>query len=114
MNLWLQLFLAGAVALVLVGAVGALWLLTDWLRRRRRARSVSSAARSSTARGISTAVPGEEERPVDETDAAPPVVRGGLDYRDHPGPVVERRGPDVTERRYRDAIDRTSGENPRT
>lgn len=87
--LWLQLFLAGTVVLAILGVVSGLWLFFDWLRR--RSRSVHDA-----------------------TDAAPPVVRGGLDYRDHPGPVVERRGPDVTERRYRDAVDRSSGANPRT
>ncbi|MCK0112114.1 hypothetical protein MWU75_08195 [Ornithinimicrobium sp. F0845] len=90
MSLWLELFLAGTVALVLAGALGTLWLVVDRLRQR------------------------PTSGPSVDGDSAPPVVRGGLDYRDHPGPVVERRGPDVTERRYRDAVDRTSGQNPRT
>ncbi|WP_109472469.1 hypothetical protein [Ornithinimicrobium cavernae] len=88
MSLWLELFLAGTVGLVAAGAVAMLWLLVEKVR------------------------PGRPPEP--EANGAPPVVRGGLDYRDHPGPVVERQGPSVTERRYRDAIDRTSGENPRT
>lgn len=101
MSLWLELFLAGAVVMVLVGALGTLWLVVDRLRRGRAERAGGSLRAGGSDRSA-------------EADGAPPVVRGGLDYRDHPGPVVERRGPDVTERRYRDAVDRSSGQNPRT
>lgn len=90
MSLWLEVFLALSVALVLCGVLISGWLVLDWLWHRNRS-----------------------GRALDAAEPAP-VVRGGLDYRDHPGPVVERRGPSVSERRYRDAVDRSSGQNPRT
>lgn len=92
MDLWLQIMLASTVALVGGGLLGLVWLALDrfwWQRRSRRAKG-------------------------DEGDGAPIIIRGGLDMRDHPGPIVERRGPGIAERRYRDVIDRTSGDNPRT
>ncbi len=89
MDTWLQVLLAITVAVVALGLLSLLWSAGERLLRR----------------GGST---------PEEEDGAPIVIRGGLDYRDHHGPVVERRGPDVAERRYRDAIDRSSGENPRT
>lgn len=90
MALWLEAFLALAVVLVLVGAVVGLWLLVDRLR------------------------PGDAGRPDQvEGESDPPVQRHSYDVRDHGGPIVERRGPNVTESRTRDVIDRTSGENPR-
>ena len=91
MSLWLEVFLALSVGLVLCGVLISAWLVLDWCWRRR--------ARSG---------------PTPGADQPPPQVRGGLDYRDHPGPVVERRGAAVTQRRYRDAVDRSSGQNPRT
>lgn len=91
MALWLELFLAGSVALVLAGGLIALWLVADkFIGAHRPAR------------------PGELEGEVDA-----PVLRHSYDVRDHGGPIVERRGPNVTESRTRDAIDRSSGDNPR-
>lgn len=89
MDTWLQVMLAVTVAVVTLGLLSLVWSAAERLWRNRTATH-------------------------EEDEGAPLVIRGGLDYRDHPGPVVERRGPDVAERRYRDAIDRTSGENPRT
>ncbi|WP_114907925.1 hypothetical protein [Ornithinimicrobium murale] len=90
MQLWLEIFLALSVALALAGVPIGLWLLADRLRPDR------------------VAHPGEVEG---EADA--PVVRHSYDVRDHGGPIVERRGPNVTESRTRDVIDHTSGDNPR-
>ena len=87
---WLEIFLALAVLLVLVGALVGVWLLVDRLR------------------------PGGPARPGEvEGEADAPVQRHSYDVRDHGGPIVERRGPSVTESRIRDVIDRTSGQNPR-
>ncbi|WP_256839096.1 hypothetical protein [Ornithinimicrobium faecis] len=90
MALWLEIFLALSVVLVLAGALIAVWLIIDRLRPHHSAR------------------PGEVEGEVDA-----PIEHHSYDVRDHGGPIVERRGPNVTESRTRDVIDRTSGDNPR-
>lgn len=90
MALWLEIFLALSVALVVAGALIGLWLVIERLRRHSPAR------------------PGEVEGEIDA-----PIERHSYDVRDHGGPIVERRGPNVAESRTRDVIDHTSGQNPR-
>ena len=87
---WVDIFLLLPVGLVVAGALIGVWLVINRL------------------------CPGTQSRPDEaDGDIDAPVVRHSYDVRDHGGPIVERRGPGVTESRIRDVIDHTSGENPR-